>query len=47
MAQCPPYAAACGGLIGGKSKPKAELVIALAVIKAARLKFMVIAPVKN
>jgi hypothetical protein len=47
MAQCPPYAAECGGTIGGKSKPKAELVTALAVIKAARLKFIVIAPVKN
>jgi hypothetical protein len=32
-------------MMGGKSNPKAELVTALAVIKAARLKFIVIAPV--
>ena len=36
--------ATCGGVIGGKSKPKSELVTAPAVIKAARLNFIEIAP---
>ena len=38
-------AAECGGLIGGKSnEAKAELATAQAVIKAARLSFIMFAP---
>jgi hypothetical protein len=44
MARYPLYAAEWGGTMGGRSKPNVELVTTLALIKAARLDFIVIAP---
>jgi hypothetical protein len=45
MLQGDSQAGACGGMIGGRSKPKVELATAKAVFKAAKLTFIVIAPV--
>jgi hypothetical protein len=45
MLQGDSQAGACGGMIGGRSKPKVELATAKAVFKAAKLTFIVTAPV--